>query len=256
VHFTELNRNRAPAAVAEALLLPNAPTVHMVDDTTIAENLAAVPWIAETTRDFAGPRPLGLSPVGLRPPPCPPPALGAEDLTALPRYVDPRQTSLFAAGWTVGHIAQAARAGFQSATYYQATGWRGLMYGEAGPRFPAVFPGTPGVVFPVYHLFADLAEITGGQVLATRSSAPIEVAGLAVRRGGWTRLWVGNLTPEVQVVRLPSSFVGARLRRLDRTNVLSATSDPESFRDAPPLDSVTKNIVLGPHELARIDVGD
>ena len=256
VHFTELNRTRAPAALADALLFPSAPTVHMVDETTMAENLAALPWVARTAASFGGARPLGLSPVGLRPPPCPPPRFGGEDLAAIPRYVDVRQTSLFAAGWTACHIGQAARAGFARATYHQTTGWRGLMCGEAGPPLPAAFPAAPGAVYPLYHLFADLADLAGGQVLATHSSAPIAVGGIAIRRGGWTRLLLANLTHLPQVVRLPPSLVGGRLRRLDHSNVALATGQPESFRDAPPSETVAKNIVLGAHELARIDAGD
>jgi hypothetical protein len=255
VHFTELDRNRAPASLADALVFPNCPTVHMVDDTTVAENLAALPWIAETARSFGGERPLGLSPVVLRPPPCPPPALGGEDLSVVPRYADARQGSLFLAGWTAAHLGRAAAAGFRRLTYYQDAGWRGLMYGEAGARLPADFAGEPGTVYPVYHVLADLAELTSAEVLALRSSAPIEVDGLAVRSGGQLRLWLANLTGAVQALHLPAPLWGGRLRRLDLTNVALATRDPEAYRDAPPLDSVAHTLVLGPHELARIDAG-
>jgi D-apionolactonase len=256
VHFTELNRDRAPAAVADALMFPSCPTVHMIDDTTVAENLAAVPWVAETARSIGEGRPLGLSPVGLRKPPCPPPPLGGEELTRLPSYVDQRQTSVFAAGWTACHIGQAARAGFARATYFQSTGWRGLIHGDAGQRFPAEFPARAGAVFPVYHVLADLAEIAGGRVLATRSSAPIEVGGIALRRGGWTRVLLANLSREPQTVQLPASLVGGRRRRLDPSSAAAVVADPSSFRAAPPLEPVTPTVLLAPHELTRIDVGD
>jgi D-apionolactonase len=236
------------------LLFPSAPTVHMTDETTIAENLAPFPWIAETARSFfVGP--LGLSPVGLRPPPSPPPRFGGEDLGSHPRYVDVRQASLLAAGWTACHIGQVARAGFVRATYYQSTGWRGLMYGEAGPGLPDIFPGQPGSVFPLYHVFADIAELAGAQVVGTRSSAPISVSALALRREASTRVLVANLTRDIQAVRLPEPLHGGRLRRLDQTNVELATRDPESFRDAPAIHTTTRTLVLAPHELARIDVG-
>jgi hypothetical protein len=256
IYFTELNRGREPAAVSDLLMFPNCPTVHQVDETTVAENTAALPWIAETARSFGGPRPLALSPVGLRPPPCPPPRLGGEDLNSYPRYVDVRQASLLAAGWTACHLAQAARGGFARATYHWTTGWRGLMYGEAGPPLPADFPAAPGSVYPVYHLFADLAEIAGAQALSLRSSAPIAVGGLVLRRGSWIRALVANLTAEVQTVRLPEALSGGRLRRLDQGNLAAAMAQPESFRDAPPTESIARTLVLSPHELARIDVGD
>jgi hypothetical protein len=257
VYFTELNRGREPAAVADLLMFPNCPTVHQTDETTIAENTAPLPWIAETTRSFGGARPLALSPVGLRPPPVPPPRLGGEDLSSYPRYVDVRQTSLLAAGWTACHIGQAAAAGFARATYHWTTGWRGLMYGEAGPSLPADFPAAPGTVYPVYHLFADLAELAGAQALPLRSGAPISVGGLALRRGGATRVLLANLTREVQVVRLPEALSGGRLRRLDQNTLALACQEPESFRDAPPIESIARTLlVLAPHELARIDAGE
>jgi hypothetical protein len=256
VYFTELNRGRDPAAVADLLLFPSCPTVHMMDETTVVENTAPIPWIAETARSFGGERPLGFSPVGLRPPPCPPPVWGGEDLSRYPRYVDVRQSSLLAAGWTVCHLARTAQAGFARATYHWTTGWRGLMYGEAGPSLPPDFPAQPGTVYPLYHLFADLAEMAGAQALPLRSSAPLSVDGLALRRGTWTRLLLANFTDEVQVVRLPEAFVGGRLRRLDEINAPQALREPESFRDAPPVESVPERLHLHPHELSRIDVGD
>jgi hypothetical protein len=227
----------------------------MMDETTIAENLAPLPWIVETVRSFGGERPVGLSPVLLRPPPAPPPRFGAEDLSAFPRSVDVRQTSLLAAGWTACHVGRAARAGFARATYHVATGWRGLMYGEAGARLPAAFPSEPGAVFPLYHVFADLAELPGAQVVGTRSGAPILVEGTALRRGNQLRLSLANLTGEPQTVRLPAALAGGRLRRLDQTNLARATREPEAFRDAPALEATARTVVMGPYELARIDVG-
>jgi hypothetical protein len=259
VYFTELNRNRAPAAVADALMYPNAPTVHMIDDTTVAENVGALPAIAETTRSFF-PKggPLSLSPVGLRKPPAPPPRWGGEPYAdpALPRWVDVRQSSLFLAGWTAAHLASAARAGFASVTYFQTTGWRGLMAGDVGPALPPSFAAQVGTVFPAYHVLADLAALRGGQVLGLRSSTPMDVNGLCVRQGGRTRALVANLTGLPQVVTLPAELVGGRLRRLDETIVALAMQQPESFRDAPPLHAAGKSLIMGPHELALIDVGD
>jgi hypothetical protein len=257
VHFTELNRNREVATGAEALLFPSCPTVHMTDDTTVAENLGALPFIADTTASFSTARVLGLSPVGLRKPPRPPPRFAAEDLSAPPRYADARQGSLFLAGWTAGHFGQAARAGFRRVTYYQATGWRGLLPGDVAPAPAFPFPVEPGGVFPVYHLLADLADWAGGAVLPSRSSAPIEVEGVALGRGGSRGILLANLTREPRSVRLPVWARGARLRRLDAASAAQATRDPSGFRAAAAAATLPgAEIVLGPHELARIDAGD
>ena len=50
----------------------------------------------------------------------------------LPVSVDPRQMSLFAAAWTLGSIKYLAESGASSVTYYETTGWRGVMETEAG----------------------------------------------------------------------------------------------------------------------------
>jgi hypothetical protein len=256
VYFTELNRNRPAAAPGDLLVFPSCPTVHMRDETTMAENLAALTWVAQTAREIGGPRPLGLSPVSLRKPTVPPPALGSETPADLPRYVDPRQASLFAAGWTAAHLARAAEAGFARATYFQTSGWRGLMSGEAGPPLAAAVGAEPGDVFPVYHVLADVAELAGAEVLVTRSTATIEVSGLTLRLGGRTRLLVVNLSAEPQSVRLPEALAGGRLRRLGPGNVEQAMRAPDAFRAAPITETAGDTVVLAPHEIARIDSGD
>jgi hypothetical protein len=103
-------------------------------------------------------------------------------------------------------------------------------------------------------VLADLAELAGAQVLPLRSGAPISVGGLALRRGGWIRVLLANLTRDEQRVRLPDALSGGRLRRLDQTNVALASQDPEGFRNAPPIESIARTLVLAPHALARIDV--
>jgi hypothetical protein len=253
VHFTELNRDRAGVAGADLLLFPSSPQVHMTDDATVVENLGSLWWLGETARSFSDARPLGMSPVFLRPPPCPPPALGGEDLSTLPRHVDPRQAGLLCAAWTACHVGRAARAGLAQVTYHQSVGWRGLMYGEKA--LPADFAGEPGAVFPVYHALADIGEmaVAGGVVLPARSSVPLAVDGLLLRAAGRTRLLLANFTRVPQTVRLPPELAGPT-RRLGPASLSLATRDPEAFRAAPP-EPPTSIVSLGPQEIVRVDSG-
>ena len=58
-----------------------------------------------------------------------------------------------------------AESGVSSATYYETTGWRGVMETAQGSPLPELFPSLPGGVFPLYHVFADLTEGEGCEIL-------------------------------------------------------------------------------------------
>ncbi len=228
LHFTEINRNRGCVEPLDIVAFPNSPQVHMVDEATLAENLAPLVSIARTARSFAGQRHLWLSPISLKPQPRPAPRLAASE-GGPPRHVDERQTSLLAAAWTAAHVGQTARAGFSRATYFQAAGWLGLMPMVGGPVLPAPFAATEGV-YPVWHALADLAVFAGGEVLVARSTRPLAVAGVVVRNAGRVRIALSNLTAQPQVVTIAPQPVDARVRMLDAATEAEARTSPESFR--------------------------
>ena len=63
---------------------------------------------------------------------------------------------------------------------------------EHGPRRPDRFPSEPGIVFPMYHVFADVGEYAGGLRLAAESTDPLAVAALALSEGDHLRVLVGE----------------------------------------------------------------
>src|SRR5262249_17967043 len=162
---------------------------------TLVENLAGQAHNVESARHFTS-RPVVVSPITLR---IRNNAAAAAELPGamheLPSDVDPRQLSLFGAGWTLGSIARLAGTGFvHSLTYYETSGWRGVMETEAGSPFPAGFPSEPGAVFPLYHVFADIAEFGARQLYSTHSSHPLLADGLTlVDAAGRRRVLVANL---------------------------------------------------------------
>jgi len=175
----------------------------------------------------------------------------------LPSQVDPRQMSLFGAGWTLGSLKYLAGSDVQSLTYYETTGWRGVMETEAGSPLPQQFYALPGAVFPLYHVFADLGEFAEGEMLPVESSNPLLVEGLALRKGERWRLLVANLSNEPQQILL--SGLPARLlsRSLDETNALRAMTSPEEFRAEAPESHVTQDgrldLNLSAYGLMRMD---
>ncbi|MBK7998133.1 MAG: hypothetical protein IPK15_05225 [Verrucomicrobia bacterium] len=231
--FTEINRDRPPAGGASSVCYSNNPQVHAFDELTMIENLAGQYYNVETARTIT-PRPVVVSPITLRIRGNASAASEKPGLAELPGDVDARQMSLFGAGWTIGSIARLATTGFvHSLTYFETTGWRGLMETEAGSLLPAAFPSESGMVFPMYHVFADIAEFGNCQVYPTHSTHPLLADGLTLRdASGRRRVLVANFTRDEQLLKIKSGSGMARVRYLDETNALEAMRNPEAFRQS------------------------
>ena len=232
--FTEINRDRPPAGGASSVCYSNNPQVHAFDNLTMVENLAGQGYNVETARSFT-PRPVVVSPVTLCIRGNGGAAAEAPGLAEFPGDVDARQLSLFGAGWTLASIARLATTGFvQSATYFETTGWRGLMETQAGSLMPAAFPSEPGMVFPMYHVFADIAEFGPCQVLPTHATHPLLADGLTLRDAtGRRRVLVANFTRDEQVLKIKSGSGTAHVRYLDETSARAAMTQPETYREIP-----------------------
>ncbi len=229
--FTEINRDRPPAGAASSVCYSNNPQVHAFDELTMIENLAGQSFNVETARTFTA-RPVVVSPITLRIRGNANAAAEKPGLAELPGDVDARQMSLFGAGWTMGSIARLATTGFvHSLTYFETTGWRGVMETESGSLLPAAFPSEPGMVFPLYHVFADIAEFGDCQVYPTHSTHPLLADGLTLRdASGRRRVLVANFTRDEQLLKIKSGSGTARVRYLDETNALEAMRNPEAYR--------------------------
>ena len=224
----------------------------------MVENLAGHAMDVETAREIS-PKPVVLSPITLR---------IRQDIggpakawtTNLPPDVDPRQMSLFGAGWTVGSIARLATTGhIHSLTYFETIGWRGVMESESGSPLPDQFPSIAGAVYPMYHVFADIAEFPGKQIQPTHSSHPLITEGLTLfDLKGRRRILVANFSHQAQEVKIKSGTCEGRVRYLDETNVERAMLDPETFRSEPGerCASLAGKIALRllPYGLARVDI--
>jgi hypothetical protein len=175
----------------------------------------------------------------------------------LPAQVDPRQLSLFGAAWTLGSLKHLSESGAASVTYYETTGWRGVIETEAGSLLPDCFPSQPGMLFPLYHIFADLADPKPGQFLACRSSNPLAVLGLAVRNNDTLHLLLANMTAAPQQIELgPVKADTVSLRRLNTESAPLAMFDPQRFRAASEIMGAvggSATVALSPYETVRID---
>jgi hypothetical protein len=261
-YFTQLNRDRPPAGALDFVSYSINPQVHAFDDLSLVETLEAQASTVESARRFIGDTPLYVTPVTLRPR-FNPDATGPEREAGpgeLPPQVDPRQMSLFGAAWTVGSIKYLAEGGVANVTYYETTGWRGVMETAAGSPAPGVFRSLPGAVFPLYHVLADVGELAGGEVLPLTSSDPLRAAGLAVRKDGRVCLLLANLSAAQQEIELYGVAGSVRVRFLDDANAVAAMTEPEEYRagKGERLDTVggVLRLTLAPYAVAWIDMAD
>jgi hypothetical protein len=221
--FYELNSNRSVIEGADVAAYSITPQQHTFDEESMVETLCGQADTVVTARTFVAERPIAIGRVTLRPPPAP-----GSGMAGIRASIDPRQTSLFAAGWTVGSLAALASAGVTSVTFYEAAGPLGVL-GEANTvGAPPVFSAFHGRVYPVYHV---LAAVSAGRrhdsVHPAVSNQPVRVAALAVSSTKRLRVLIANLVSQrvdVRVSGAPPS--AARLTVIDDRNALAAGRRP------------------------------
>ena len=249
----QLNLQRPPAD-ADFICWSMNPQVHAFDDTSIAETPEAAAHQVNSVRRYFPGKPLTVSPVTLRPrfnPNATGPA-PAVPTGELPPQVDPRQLSLFGAAWTLAMLKALAESGAGSVTFYETTGWRGVMETAAGSPIPEKFPSVPAAAFPLYHVLADVGAFSGGEVLRTEASEPQAIASMLLRAGDRRRLLVGNLSPVPRRVVCEGIHGLLLSRRLDASTRLQAITAPDQFR-AGSAGGPTAQVELGPWAVATLD---
>jgi len=261
--FAELNRHR-PAPDQSALpCYPIHPQQHAFDDLTLVENIAAQPWTVESLWEFA-PRaavisPITLGPRGHRKPAWMSPTAETAIQGRFPEF-DPRLHSLLGAGWALASLGRLITGGhLHSLTYFETLGENGIM--RAGTESPDQHssPYSPGIVYPVYHVLADLAGF--GRLLPTLSSHPLQTEAMTmVNAHNKRRILAANLTDSEQEVRIKSGSCSARIRYLDESNAENAMRDPEEFQaqagQAAEARAGKLTLQLKPYALARVDIGE
>jgi hypothetical protein len=134
----------------------------------------------------------------------------------LPANVDVRQIALITAAWMLASVRRLGEAGAASATYFETIGWRGLLEPDPLPPREARFPSAAGMRFGVYYLLAELAELSGAELLECTSSEPLTVEAMqaAIGQPRLRLVLVANLTSRPQRVELSRLGRGAAIRRL------------------------------------------
>jgi hypothetical protein len=250
-NFAELNRSRPASGIADFLTYDVNPQTHAFDNATIVENLAGQSETARTARSFSGGAAVQVGPITLRwQSPVDINATVDRPRATIPRDADPRQTSTFLAGWALGSIAALSQERVAAATYFELAGCRGIVGSHRQAQLPAPFGPLAAAVYPVYHVFADIAELRDGKWYALKVDMPDAVFGLLCRHAQSVTALVSNITERPWACRLP--FTPSRLRVLDHTSESSATHAPGEFRNRW-YDGSTAEIVLAPRSYVRVE---
>lgn len=255
--FVQLNRGRPPRQALDLACYSLNPQVHTYDNRSMVENLQGQAWQLDSARQFLADTPIAVTPIILRPRLNSHTGVPSISPGGLPSSVDPRQMSLFGAAWTAGSLKYISEHGAYSATYYETTGWRGVMETEAGSPMPEKFPSLPGAVFPLYHVLADFGEFAGGEVIPVATSDALQVNGMALRRDGRMRVIAANMCPDRQQVSIRGLGHRVLVKLLDEATARQAMASPEEYRAAegarlPTVDGELE-IELLPYAVVRID---
>ena len=253
-YFTELNRKPVPKGVFDFVTHTVCPIAHAADDVSVMETLEAIPSIIASTRHMIGRTPylLGPSSIACRDNPygaavASNPGNGRVCLAGM----DPRQRGLFAAAWNLGLAAASAGGGLDAVALGAVTGPQGVIHRKADYPQPW-FDGGKAAVYPVYHVLAGLGAANGNKRLETTSSAPSAIAALAHQSPDGRELWLANLTPVMQTVKLKGLSGAAELHHLSERTFSTLATTPDFL--ARPGERVKKlpAIELGPYALVRI----
>jgi hypothetical protein len=119
----------------------------------------------------------------------------------------------------LGSLHQLTRSGASWLTYCDVIAPQGVME-PGGQR-----------VFPMYHVFADIGEYVGGNVLAISLREPLKIEAFALRRDRNLRVMVANLTNLLQKISVVvPSYEYANIRVLNEYTYERATTDRHAFR--------------------------
>jgi len=231
-NFAEINRQQPDISVIEGVAYTINPQVHAWDERTLIEAIEGQRDTVVTARSYCGRLPICISSVTLKPPfnQAATEDEAPQDPDELPVSVDQRQMSLFAATWTVGSIRSLAEGGADSITYYETTGWRGLMAPMEGLHLPEKFCSFPGMVYPVYYVYEFLADAKEAALLHLIWDEPLLLDALAFKKDNRLGLLVANLQPKFQEVQFSCLPDGeAMIKRLNEDSMDLAVSDPDSF---------------------------
>ena len=254
-----MKRSVPPLGQIHKLCFAINPQVHAFDNASLIETLEVQGDAVKSAQQLGGTLPVVVSPITLKPRfnPYATGTVPAPRPGELPPQVDVRQMSLFGAGWTLGSYKYIADAEAASVTYYETSGWQGVMETSHGSLLPEIFRSFPDCVYPLYHVLADIGEFRGGTLLPVNTSHALILNGLLLRKGKRERMILANHSTQQQNLQIHGLNGSLSVRILDENSMFRAMQAPEQFRAAPGTNYNTDDglleLTLLPYATATID---
>lgn len=194
--FVQLHRAERLGGM-DFLSFTTSAIVHGTRDEEVMLTLQSLPSLIDTLRaKHAMPIRVGPSSIGARSSPLGrQPESDGSRRVALARQ-DPRCRGLFGAAWTLGYVAQFAKAGVESLTLMSLTGHSGVLADGLAATL---------VRYPAYFVLQRLCG--DSRMHSVSVSQPARIAALALRRDSQTELLVANLTAESVEIELEGAKV-------------------------------------------------
>jgi hypothetical protein len=256
-----MKRSVPPLGQIHKLCFAINPQVHAFDNASLIETLEVQGDAVKSAQRSGGTLPVVVSPITLKPRfnPYATGTVPAPRPGEFPPQVDIRQMSLFGAGWTLGSYKYIAEAEAASVTYYETSGWQGVMETSLGSLLPEIFRSLPDCVYPLYHVLADIGEFSGGTLLPVNTSHALISNGLLLRKGKRERMILANHSAQQQIIQIQGLNGSLSMRILDENSMFRAMQAPEQFRAAPGTNYNTDDglleLTLLPYATATIDAG-
>jgi hypothetical protein len=228
--FAELNRNRILSKDIDFLSYSITPQVHAFDNLSLVENLVGQSATVDSAKSFAEERSIHAGPVTLKMQMNPAATTSSNNEA---QQIDARQMSLFGAGWTLGSIKYLSQSGVAGITYYEAVGEKGIIQGDDKPLHSETFPVDKGAIFPMYYIFQEVLSHKKGHILFSESSHPTEFEGIVFEQNGKRSYMLANFTNKSIEVEVEGIDPGAKVRKLDEKNVISAMYESDKYLQSP-----------------------
>lgn len=227
--FTEFNRNPPPVDDVDFVTHATCGIVHAADDHSVIETLETFNDTAHSVQKLAKGKPYIISPsaIGMRHNPY------GETTAINPRHerltlarIDPRQSGIFAAAWTIGYFA-AAQGKVDMIALSHGVGDFGII--EKNGRLK-----------PIFHAVRGTALGAGKRVVQIKCPTK-SVLAFGYEEGRSIIIWFANMTPQLQSVKLPrkaaiavlnaETFVKASRSAvyMDHETLASATLDLSAY---------------------------
>jgi len=243
-NFAELNRQRPGQDLHDFLAWSVNPQVHSFDPLSLVENLPGQGNTVISAHSFSGGKPVTISPVTLRP------RFNAVTLDpeeeeirsdGFPDRFDPRQVSLFCAGWTLGSIKYLAESGAGSITYYETVGRGGIIPGQSPPSSLDPTPVYRSDLYPVYFLFRELLKFKEYRVRVTESSYPLQFSSLLLEGKNEQILVLANHTSSRQKIQFPKGIKMRPVWVLDEDTIRLLRTGKDPGQTAAPASDISLN---------------